>query len=420
MSDTPGTSGTSGTVAPGHELAEIITDLGAIEHNVATLVRVAAPAGVMAVVKADGYNHGMVDVARAALAGGAAALGVATLGEAIALRGQGVDAPLTAWMWLADPALEELRPAVELDITLGIPSLEHLRAAVQVSRTALADGAHAPLRVGLMVDTGLSRSGISPHDWSTAVTEAARAAADGLLEVRGAYSHLTSADDPSNPVTDLQAERFDAAIADCRAAGLEMPVNHIANTPATLTRPDLRHELVRPGVSVYGVYAVDPAAIPAPVREQFGGDIQLRESMTVRARVVTTRVVPAGEGVSYGHLWRAERDTRTAVVALGYADGIPRNLSGRFGVTINGDFFPQIGRVCMDQFVVDLGPVDTDTGADAENPGAQVRPGDWAVIFGEGGPSVEEIAVAGDTIAYEILTLPRGRVARRTVGGATA
>ncbi|HIW90343.1 MAG TPA: alanine racemase [Candidatus Corynebacterium avicola] len=401
-------------VAPGHELAEIITDLGAIEHNVATLARVAAPAGVMAVVKADGYNHGMEDVARAALAGGATALGVATLGEAIALREQGVDAPLTAWMWLADPALEDLHPAVDLGITLGIPSLDHLRAAVEVSRAALADGASAPLQVGLMVDTGLSRSGISPGDWTTAVTEATQASADGLLDVRGAFSHLASADDPSDPVTDLQAERFDAAIADCRAAGLEMPVNHIANTPATLTRPDLRHEIVRPGVSVYGVYAVDPAMIPAALREEVG-DIQLRESMTVRARVVTTRVVPAGEGVSYGHQWRAERDTRTAVIALGYADGIPRNLSGRFGVTINGEFFPQIGRVCMDQFVVDLGPAD---GAeDTDSAGAQVRPGDWAVVFGEGGRSVEEIAVAGDTIAYEILTLPRGRVARRTVDG---
>lgn len=400
-------------VAPGHELAEVITDLGAIEHNVRTLARVAAPAGVMAVVKADGYNHGMMDVARASLAGGAAELGVATLGEAIALRDQGMDAPVTAWMWLADPELEDIRPAIDREITLGIPSVDHLRSAIQASREALADGAPQPLRVGLMVDTGLSRSGFSPTQWSEAVALAATASEEGVLAVTGVFSHLASADDPSNPSTDLQSERFDAAIADCRSAGLELPVNHIANTPATLSRPDLRHEMVRPGVSIYGVYAVDPAMIPAAVVDEVG-KIELREAMTVRARVVTTRVVPAGEGVSYGHLWRAERDTRTAVVAMGYADGLPRSLSGRFGVTINGEFFPQIGRVCMDQIVIDLGPVDY--GDDHDSAGARVRAGDWAVIFGQGGRSVEEIADAGDTIAYEILTLPRGRVARRSIG----
>ncbi|MGO1949158.1 MAG: alanine racemase [Mycobacteriaceae bacterium] len=395
----------TGTVAPGHELAEVIVNLGAIEHNVRTLARVAAPAGVMAVVKADGYNHGMVEVARAAMAGGAAELGVATLGEAIALRDAGVGDPVTAWMWLAGAAGEDITPAIDLGITLGIPSLEHLDSAVAASRDAVAAG-KPPLRVGLMVDTGLSRSGISPSQWQDAVDRAASASRDGVLTVTGLFSHLASADDPSSPVTDLQADRFNQAIADCRAVGLELPVNHLANTPATLSRPDLRHEMVRPGVSVYGVYAVDPILVPAGQ----DGPVELREAMTVRARVVTTRVVPAGEGVSYGHLWHAERDTRTAVVAMGYADGLPRSLSGRFGVTINGTWFPQIGRVCMDQIVIDLG----DAG-DTADPGASVRAGDWAVVFGDGGVSVEDIATAGDTIAYEILTLPRGRVARRTV-----
>lgn len=390
-----------------HALAEVVVDLGAIDHNVRTLARVAAPAGVMAIVKADGYNHGMVDVARTALEAGAVALGVATLGEALALRDAGVTAPVTAWMWLPDPDQEDITAACTAGVTLGVPSIRHLRTAVAASRSAVAAGS-SPLTVGLMADTGLSRSGIEAARWDEAVSLATTAVREGVLTVSGVLSHLASADDPASPVTDLQARRFVDAVEACRAAGLDVPVNHIANTPATLSRPDLRHEMVRPGVSVYGVYAVDPTVIP--VGES--GPVQLREAMTVRARVVTTRVVPAGEGVSYGHLWRAERDTRTAVVAMGYADGLPRSMSGRFGVTVNGVWFPQIGRVCMDQIVIDLGAADDD------GPGASVRPGDWAVIFGAGGRSVEEIATAADTIAYEVLTLPRGRVRRRVLPAA--
>lgn len=390
-----------------HALAEVVVDLGAIDHNVRTLARIAAPAGVMAIVKADGYNHGMVDVARTALDAGAVALGVATLGEALALRDAGVTAPVTAWMWLPDPDQEDIAAACTAGVTLGVPSVGHLRTAVAASRAAVAAGS-SPLTVGLMADTGLSRSGIEAARWDEAVSLATTAVREGVLAVSGVLSHLASADDPASPVTDLQARRFVDAVEACRAAGLDVPVNHIANTPATLSRPDLRHEMVRPGVSVYGVYAVDPTVIP--VGES--GPVRLREAMTVRARVVTTRVVPAGEGVSYGHLWRAERDTRTAVVAMGYADGLPRSMSGRFGVTVNGVWFPQIGRVCMDQIVIDLGA------ADEDGPGASVRPGDWAVIFGAGGRSVEEIATAADTIAYEVLTLPRGRVRRRVLPAA--
>lgn len=390
-----------------HALAEVVVDLGAIDHNVRTLARIAAPAGVMAIVKADGYNHGMVDVARTALDAGAVALGVATLGEALALRDAGVTAPVTAWMWLPDPDQEDIAAACTAGVTLGVPSVGHLRTAVAASRAAVAAGS-SPLTVGLMADTGLSRSGIETARWDEAVSLATTAVREGVLTVSGVLSHLASADDPASPVTDLQARRFVDAVEACRTAGLDVPVNHIANTPATLSRPDLRHEMVRPGVSVYGVYAVDPTVIP--VGES--GPVRLREAMTVRARVVTTRVVPAGEGVSYGHLWRAERDTRTAVVAMGYADGLPRSMSGRFGVTVNGVWFPQIGRVCMDQIVIDLGA------ADEDGPGASVRPGDWAVIFGAGGRSVEEIATAADTIAYEVLTLPRGRVRRRVLPAA--
>lgn len=358
-----------------------------------TIAALVAPAGVMAVVKADAYNHGMTAVARTAVDAGAAALGVATLGEALTLRAAGITAPVAAWIWL--PVGEDLRPAFDEDITLGVPSVKHLRAVVDV-----AADAGRTLKVVLMVDTGLSRSGISPADWPEALDLADAAVDAGHLEVTGLCSHLACADDPTSPTTDVQEARFTHRIEECRSRGLDVPVNHIANTPAVLSRADLRHEMVRPGVGIYGV---DPCALPSGV--------ELRPAMTLRARVVTTRVVAAGEGVSYGHHWVASEDTRTAVVALGYADGLPRSLSGKFGVTVDGVWYPQIGRVCMDQIVVDLGPA-----ADPDTPGASVRPGDWAVVFGEGGRPVQEIADAADTIDYEILTMPRGgRVPRRTV-----
>lgn len=359
----------------------------------------------MTIVKADAYNHGMVDVARTAMAAGSAALGVATLGEAIALKqalqrspeggpaGARAETPVTAWIWLAEG--EDLRPAMELGITLGIPSVAHLDAAVAA---ATAEG--RTMKVGLMVDTGLSRSGISPAEWPRALDRADAAVDAGHLEITGLLSHFASADDPTSPTTDLQESRFVDRIEECRARGLDVPVNHIANTPALLSRVDLRHEMVRPGVGIYGV---DPCALPSGV--------DLRPVMTWRARVITTRIVAEGEGVSYGHHWIAPEDHRTAVVAVGYADGLPRVLSGKFGVTVNGTWYPQIGRVCMDQIVIDLGPL-----ADQDGPGASVRAGDWAVIFGEGGRPVREIADAAGTIDYEILTMPRGdRVFRRTI-----
>ncbi|KAB3522896.1 alanine racemase [Corynebacterium sp. zg254] len=378
--------------APTHPvLAEVIVDISAIRANVRTLVDKAAPAQVMAIVKADGYNHGASVAAQAALDGGAQMLGVATCAEALSLRTQGFTCPITAWMWIPGEPLEDVFAE---DITVGIPSLAHAEAFVQAAAAASEASGIRP-KAGLMVDTGLSRSGISPVELDQVIDFLAQHAQ--TFEMTGAFSHLASADmDAGREVTDLQAARFNAAIAKAEAAGLAMPANHLANTPALLSRPDLRYQVVRPGVSVYGI---DPMETPT--------DTHFAPAMTLRARVVTTRTVQAGEGVSYGHLWHAQQDTTTAVVALGYADGIPRSASGKFSVAINGTRYPQIGRVCMDQFVVDLGQDHS------------VKPGDWAVVFGHNGPHVDEFAQASGTISYENLTLPRGpRVARRVVNSA--
>ena len=374
-------------------LAELVVDLDAIAHNVRVFREAASPAGVMAVVKADAYNHGVDKVAPAMLDAGVEQLGVATLGEALQLRellrakGERYrHVPITAWMWMPT---DDLRDVFAAEITIGIPSLAHARTLVEQ-----AVRADVPVRASLMVDTGLSRSGVSPAEWEATVQ--LLAAHTEHVNVTGVMSHMASADEPQSPANDLQATRFAEAIKFCRAHGLQVPRNHIANTPATLNRPEVRHQLVRPGVGLYGI---DPA----------GAGVELKEAMTLRARVITTRVVPKGEGVSYNHTWQAQRDTRTAVVALGYADGLPRSVSGTMQVTINGRAYPQIGRVCMDQIVVELGS--------AEEP-TDVQPGDWAVIFGPGGTSVDDFAELAGTISYEVLTMPRGpRIARVFNGG---
>ena len=369
-------------------LAELIIDVSAIRDNVSTLVDIASPAQVMAIIKADGYNHGAQDVAQAAIDGGAHQLGVATIAEAMNLRNYGFTCPIHAWMWCPG---ENLTAPMAADITIGVPSIAHAKAVVHAATERhAATGRKA--RVCLMVDTGMSRSGVSPSELTGTIELLAEHR--DVVDVTGMSSHLASADmDSGREITDLQNTRFSRAIQQARCAGLSVDTNHLANTPATLSRPDLRHQMVRPGVSIYGV---DPL--------ETSSGVQLRSAMTFRARVITTRTVPAGEGVSYGHQWRAQRDTRTAVVAAGYADGVPRSASGRFEVAINGQRYKQIGRVCMDQFVIEL-PDD-----------ANVEPGDWAVIFGHGGPHVDELAAATGTIAYENLTLPRGpRVTRRHV-----
>ncbi|WP_296109389.1 alanine racemase [uncultured Corynebacterium sp.] len=380
-------------------LAELVVDLDAIAHNVRVFREAAAPAGVLAVVKADAYNHGVDVVAPAMLDAGVEQLGVATLGEGLHLREilQGLgeryaSAPITAWMWTPDEDLAEVFAA---DINLGVPSLAHARRLVEQAEKAQREAqVSAPVRATLMVDTGLSRSGVSPAEWQKTVE--LLASNTELVEVTGVMTHMASADDPKSAANDLQASRFAEAIEFCRSRGLRVSCNHIANTPATLHRPDLAYQLVRPGVGLYGI---DP----------LGVGVELCAAMTLRARVTTTRVVPKGEGVSYSHTWRAQRDTRTAVVALGYADGLPRSVSGKMQVTINGKTYPQIGRVCMDQIVVELGPADN---------AADVKPGDWAVVFGQDGTSADEFAELAGTISYEVLTMPRGpRVKRVFKGG---
>src|SRR5690349_3701192 len=283
--------------------AEAAVDLAAVRHNVAVLAAAAPGAATMAVVKADGYGHGAVAVGRAALEAGATWLGVCTLEEALDLRWAGIAAPLLSWLHLPD---EDFAPAVEAGIDLSVSSRAHLAAVVAGARRA---GRTA--RLHLKADTGLSRNGAPPAEWPDLLDDAAKAAAEGVAEIAAVWSHLAHADEPGHPELDVQAARLTAAWRAAVDRGLA-PIRHLANSAATLTRPDLHFDLVRPGVAVYGL---DPLGRPV-------AQSPLRPAMTPAARVVLVKRVAAGEGVSYGHAWTAPADTTLALVPIGYADGV--------------------------------------------------------------------------------------------------
>lgn len=374
------TEPTASTAAP-----TAVVDLGAIRHNVRLLRKLAGSAEVMAVVKADGYGHGASRVGQAALEAGASELGVATLGEALKLRRDGVSAPVLCWLHAPGT---DFAPALAADVQIGVSSVRQLDEVL--------DAAHRTGRratVTVKVDTGLSRNGVGAAEFPALLTALRNAASDDAIRLRGLMSHLACGDDPTSPVNDRQARRFTEMRTQAREAGVEFEVHHLSNSPAAMTRPDLAFDLVRPGIAVYG-------QTPIPAR----GDMGLRPAMTLRCPVAYVRRLKAGDGVSYGHTWVAKADTTVALIPLGYADGVFRGLSGRMSVLINGRLRPNVGRICMDQFVVDLGPGPVD-----------VSEGDDAVLFGPGNlgePTTQDWATTLGTINYEVVTSPRGRVSR--------
>jgi alanine racemase len=371
--------------------AEAVIDLDAIAHNVRVLREHAGTAAVMAVVKADAYNHGAVAVARTALAAGARELGVTTLAEAIELREAGIEAPILSWLNTSDA---DYAAAIEADVEIGVSSAAHLRAVGAAARST-----ERTATVSIKVDTGLNRNGASPLEYPVLLDELAKLEAERAVRLRAIFSHLAHADEPEHPIVEVQRDRFVAAIADAKRIGLTPELVHLSNSAATLTRPDLAFDMVRPGIAIYGL---------SPIPER--GPLGLIPAMTLRGRVALVKEVAAGEGVSYGHEWIAPHDTHVALLPLGYADGIPRALGGRFEVLIGGVRRPSIGRVCMDQVVVELGP---------EPP--TVREGDPAIFFGSGAagePIAQDWADTLSTIHYEVVTGIRGRTARTyTYGG---
>lgn len=367
--------------------AEIVVDLGALRHNVRTLrawVSDPAPVQLMVVVKADGYGHGMLPVARAAREAGAHWLGVATLDEARRLREAGDRGPLLCWLTVPG---EDYGEAVAADVDVTAYTLAELEEIA-----AAAAHAHHPARVQLKVDTGLSRGGAGPAQWPALVARARRGEVEGSWRVTGVWSHLSSSDVPDDPANAGQEKLFEEALAVAAAAGLRPDVRHLANSAAAILRPSSRYDLVRCGIAAYGL---DPAPGHTP-------DLGLVPVMTARAELALVRSVQPGTAVSYGHTWTAAAPTTLGLVPVGYADGLPRLAGNRADVAVAGRRCPVRGMICMDQLVVDLH-------GDTPATGSEV------VLFGtgrDGGPTAQDWAVAAETIVYEIVTRIGGRMIR--------
>jgi alanine racemase len=373
-------------------------DLGAISANVGRLVDIAGPAQVMAVVKAEGYGHGLVQSALAAQNGGATWLGVAFLEEALSLRAAGVGGRILSW--LAVPG-EPLAEAVRADIDLSASAPWMIAEIADAARTA-----DRVARVHLKVDTGLSRGGAVEPDWPALVAAALKAQADGQVNVVGVWSHFVHGDDPWHPTTRRQVAAFTEAVALAERAGARPEVRHLANSGGLLDVPQSRFDLVRAGIAIYGLSPVaDPAAAVA---------IGLRPAMTLTARLALTKRVSAGTGVSYGHRYETPIASKLGLVPIGYADGIGRAAANAAEVLVAGrDRTARCtiaGTVSMDQFVVDLGADDDDNFA----------AGDEVVLFGtgeRGEPTADDWARALDTISYEIVSRVGVRVPRVYEGG---
>lgn len=359
-------------------------DLDAIAGNVAGLRDRARPAEVLAVVKADGYGHGLVPAARAARAGGASWLGVAFIEEALALRAAGIEARILCWMGTPGEAYADA-VAADVDLSANSPWM--------VSEIAAgARQAGRPARLHLEADTGLSRGGAVPADWPELVDSALRAQADGYVRVVGVWSHLARADEPGHPSVGGQLDAFTEALATAEKAGLRPDVRHLANSAATLTAPETHFDLVRTGIAAYGLSPVPGAP------QEYG----LTPAMTLSARLALVKTVPAGSGVSYGHRYRTRAEASLALVPLGYADGIPRDATNTAEVLLAGRRRRIAGTVCMDQFVLDLG-------------GDAASAGDEVVLFGPGDggePTAGEWADALGTIPYEIVSRLGARIPR--------
>ena len=364
--------------------AEARVDLSAIAHNVRLLREHADGAEFMAVVKADGYGHGMVQSARACLDAGATRLGTALVSEAVALREAGFTVPVLAWIITPD---EPLDAAAEHGVELSAGStliLDRIAAAARRSGRTV--------RVHLKVDTGTSRGGATLRDWPDLLDRAAALRAEGAIEVVGLWSHFACADIPGHPSIAAQLDAFDEAVtqADKKGIGADA-IRHFANSAAVLTIPRARYDMVRPGIAIYGL---------SPIPEL--GDFGLRPAMTLVARVALVKRVPPGSGVSYAHLYVTDRETTLGLVPLGYADGVMRALSNRGEVFAAGRRRRIAGRVCMDQFVIDVG----------DDP---LAAGDEVILFGPGDhgePTAQEWADSLGTITHEIVTRIGSRVPR--------
>jgi alanine racemase len=359
--------------------AIVEVNLNAISNNI-KLVKSKTQAQILAVVKADAYGHGLIPVAKCAIDAGATWLGVALLEEAFLLREAGIKAPIVSWL---TPPNSDFKKAIELDIDLAIPSLRHLEVIVAAGKAL----GKKP-RVHIEVDTGMTRGGLL-GEWP----EFLIAAKGADIEVVGFWSHFARADEPDEIANQNQMLEFENKLAELIASGITPKYVHLANSAAILTNPNSHKNIVRLGIAMYGL---------SPDVNTLGSsqNLELEPAMTLKAEIQLVKRVPAGSPVGYGGTQITSRDTKLAIITIGYADGIPRNTSNAAGVFAAGRKAAIIGRVSMDQFVVDLG---ADSNAMA---------GEMVEVFGANGYSIDDWAAASGTINYEIVTRIAARVPR--------
>ncbi|GAA4911898.1 alanine racemase [Nesterenkonia rhizosphaerae] len=378
-------------VSPAGAERTALIDTAAIRHNVRTIAEFVRPAKMMVAVKADGYGHGALTVARAALDAGADWLGTAHVTEALALREAGIEAPVLAWLHTRGT---DFAQAIEHHIDLGVSGWELEEVA------AAAASLQTPARIHLKIDTGLGRNGSTMAAWPDLLQRVRQHQEQGLISVEGIFTHLAVADEPDRRETDEQLSAYRQALEIAAEHGIVADLRHVANTPAALSRPDAHFDMVRVGVGVYG---------QSPFADRSAESLGLKPAMELRTTVANVKVVPAGQGISYGLTHRVDRPSALALIPLGYADGIPRSAV-HAPVSINGTLYRSAGRVAMDQFVVDLGPADTD-----------VQVGDEVTIFGgASGISAAEWGTASGTINYEIITRIGARVPREVTDTSAA
>ena len=356
---------------PRHAWAEI--DLAAVARNVRVLKGLTPPGTrFMAVVKADGYGHGAVEVARAALAAGADRVGVATIAEAIELREAGIDVPLHL---LAEPPAEG---AGEVVRHIVIPTVTSRTFARALGKAALLQGREAPYH--LKIDTGMNRIGVRAEDVAEALTWLR--AIPGIV-MEGVFTHFATADTPGDWEFERQVQRFSVAIENLRTEGVRPALVHAANSAATILHPATHQDLVRCGIAMYGLHPSEATRLV----------VALEPVLSVKARVSYVKRVGLGDGVSYGFTWHAGGPTTIATIPLGYGDGVHRVLSNTMDVVIGGVRCAQVGRICMDQFMVEVPP------------GVEVAQGDEVVLVGrQGGEniSLDHLAAVAGTINYEM------------------
>lgn len=399
--------------------AQIIVDLATLRDNMRHLVNVVnqegGPTQVMGVVKADAYGHGLIPTALAALAGGATWLGVAQAREALALRAAGIGVDRARILtWVNNPLRAPYEELIEQDVDLSVATMTALHRIEQAARAV-----GKPARVHIKVDTGFGRNGFTLEQIDEAIDALLPLAQEGVFEIVGQWSHLAVADAPDVSEfvdeTDAQIATFEEFTERLNARGITPQIRHLANTAATLSRPQIHYDLVRPGVALYG-YEADPA-MGTP------SQYQLKPAMTLQAQLSSVKTVDAGEGLSYGRVYVTDKRTSAAIIPVGYADGIHRSASGfnelgakhvnKLGgpvrvMTADGAKIMHVsGRVCMDQFIIDLHD-------DAER--LNVHIGDTVELFGPGRgadylePNADDWAQAADTISYEIFTCLRNRI----------